>query len=77
MALSVFGALRPAAIEADDVGIDVGEIVGAASPGESCQFQNWVRSIFSADAQWPSTASPSTPLVGSEMIELGGLKLER
>ena len=49
-----------------------GEIVGAVSAGESCQFQNRVRSIFSADGQWPSTPSPSTPRVGSEIVAMGG-----
>ena len=54
-----------------------GERVGpvAVSAGESCQFQKRVRSIFSADAQWPRTASPSTPRVGSPMIECGGRKV--
>ena len=35
----------------------------------TCQFQNLVRSSFSPDAQWPSTASPRTPRVGSAMID--------
>src|ERR1700722_1819180 len=62
----VLGAVRLPAIDGVVVGRDTGDIVGAVSAGESCQFQNRVRSIFSAEEQWPSTASPSTPRVGSE-----------
>jgi hypothetical protein len=49
-----------------------GGIVSAASAGESCQFQKRVRSIFSAELHWPSTASPSVPLAGSVSEERGG-----
>lgn len=35
-----------------------------AGVGESCQFQNLVRSIFSHELELPSTASPSIPLLG-------------
>src|SRR5690348_5072703 len=72
--VSEFGAVRPAAIDADVVGKLVGAICGAVSSGESCQFQKRVRSIFSAEAQWPRTASPSTPRVGRARVECGGLK---
>jgi hypothetical protein len=40
--------------------------------GESCQFQNRVRSIFSAALNRPSTASANTPPEGSGMISLFG-----
>src|SRR5215472_13680328 len=46
----------------------------ACGSGESCQFQNRVRSIFSADGQEPRTASPSTPRVGSTTLDTGGEK---
>ena len=49
-------------------------IAVASSAGESCQFQKRVRSIFSAEGQWPSTASPITPRVGSEKRDTGGEK---
>src|SRR5690348_98290 len=72
---SEFGAVAPATSEGALVGSVTGEIVGALSLGESCQFQNRVRSIFSAEAQWPSTASPNTPRVGRATLECGGVKL--
>ncbi len=57
------------------MGSVTGEIVGAVSEGLSCQFQNLVRSSFSPDGQWPSTASPRTPCVGRAMIDWGETKL--
>src|SRR5262245_26649240 len=65
--VSELGAVRPAVSDGVMVGSVTGEICGAVSPGESCQFQKRVMSIFSAEAQWPSTASPSTPRVGKAM----------
>ena len=47
--VSASGAAKPAV--SDPVGIVIGLISVAASPGLSCQFQNLVRSIFSADGQ--------------------------
>ena len=44
----------------------------ATSGGESCQFQNLVRSIFSLDSHAPRIASPSTPRVGSVIDDCGG-----
>ena len=73
--VSEFGAVSPAAIDGPVVGSVTGEIAGAVSAGESCQFQKRVRSIFSADGQWPSTASPSTPWVGSAIVDCGGMKV--
>src|SRR5579884_371420 len=72
---SEFGAVSVAAIEGVVVGRVTGAIVGAVSDGLSCQFQNRVRSSFSPDGQWPSTASPRTPRVGSAMIDCGETKL--
>jgi hypothetical protein len=46
-----------------------GAVIGI---GESCQFQNRVRSIFSAALKRPSTASANTPPEGSGMISLLG-----
>ena len=73
--VSEFGAVTPAVRAGEEVGSVTGEMVGAVSEGESCQFQNLVRSIFSADEQRPSTPSPSTPCVGKAMMLCGGLKL--
>ena len=72
---SVLGAVSVSAIEGVVVGRVTGEIAGAVSDGLSCQFQNLVRSSFSPDGQWPSTASPRTPRVGSAMIDWGETKL--
>src|SRR4051812_41734216 len=69
--VSEFGPVTPAVSDGDDVGSEVGEIVGAVSAGESCQFQKRVMSTFSAEGQLPSTASPSTPRVGSAIVEVG------
>src|SRR6476620_7518020 len=53
-------------------------ISGAAiGIGESCQFQNRVRSIFSAALKRPSTASANTPPDGSGMISLLGVGRSR
>ena len=49
--VSEFGAANGEEMDPVVVGRVTGLIGGAVSDGESCQFQNRVRSIFSAEAQ--------------------------
>ena len=72
---SELGAVRPAVSDGVVVGSVTGVMVGAWSDGESCQFQNRLKSIFSADGQRPSTASPSTPRSVARCREVGGRTL--
>jgi len=70
--VSALEVCSPAVRDAPAVGTCTLAISGALSAGLSAQCQKRVRSIFSADGQLPSTASPSTPEVGSAMTDLRG-----